>query len=352
MRQRARRSHPEAVPTETGRRSALRRGVGALVRWVGAALLCRTPLLAWWVSGWLLRRAEASAWRRLHRLAGHRGEEPRADGWWSRATDAARLGVTALATTWLLTGPGAVLWWFGWRYGWDNSFLKGYESAAIGPLTSLLGVAMFTAAMLVVPMGQARLAVTRSWRAAVDVSFLWRLVRRQWPGGVLLGAGYAAVGLVVMVMWVSVTMSPVQRPEMAAWSHAEATEWLGRHYVFFALLCVPLLVALRRTAGWWYASALVATVRSGELGPSGLHPVEADALRSLGLLSVRDHPNRHRLWRFARWSATRIGRTTGTVLMVALWLVVVAQVFVGQFFHYRSGRGWVNVPAIHMPWLG
>ena len=342
----------EPSPVAGAPRGLLRRGVGPLVRWVGAALLCRTPLLAWWVSGWLLRRAEAATWRRLHHLAGHPAPEATRLPWAVRLRDAARLGVQGLATTWLLTGPGVALWWFGWRYGWDNSFLKGYESAAVGPLTSLLGIGLFLAAMLVVPMGQARLAFTRQWRAALDVSVLWRLVRRRWPGGVLLAGGYAAVGVVVMVMWMSVALSPVQRPEMATWTDAEAAGWLGGHYLFFALLCVPVLVALRSAAGRWYASALVAAVRAGDLGPTSLAPAERDVLRSLGLLSVRDHPQRHRLVRFAAWSATGLGRATGLATMATLWFVVAAEVFVGQFFHYRSGLGWLSLPAIHLPWFG
>jgi len=343
---------PDDLESSPRPRGRLRRWGGVLVRWLGGALLCRTPLTAAWVLGWLLRRAEGATWRRLHALGGHDAPERRTEGVWARAKDAATLGLQGAATTWLLTGPGAVLWWFGWRYGWDNSFLKGYESAAIGPLTSLLGVALFIAAMAVGPMGQARLAFTRSWRAALDVSLLWRLARRRWPGGVLLAGGYAALGLPILVMWMAIALAPVNRWEMADWTEAQAADWLGGQFLLYALLCLPWLVALRRAAGRWYASALVSAVQAGDVGLAALHRTEVDTLRALGLLTVRDHPDRHRLVRFAAWSATRMGRATGLVVLGGLWFLFVAQIFVAQFFHYRSGVGWLNLPAVHLPWFG
>jgi len=332
--------------------SRTRSVVGSLAKWLGTAVLCRWWLSAVWVFGWLLRRAEDAAHAKLHALAGRDRPAPARAAWHVRLKDSAVLGVQGLGTTFLLAGPGMVLWWFGWRYGWDNSFLKGYESAAIGPLTGLLGSALFVAAMVVVPMGQARLAFTRNWRAAIDVSVLWRLVRRRWPAGVLLTGGYAAVGGPIMLMWMIVTFAAVNQPHMDAFTEAEAWAWLGRHYLFFALLLIPAFIALRRAAGRWYAAALVGAVQAGDVGHDALDPLEKAWLSDLGLLQLREHPDRHRLVRFAAWSATRLGRATGISAMGFLWFLVVMQVFVAQFFHYRSGAGWLLLPSITLPWFG
>ena len=65
-----------------------------------------------------------------------------------------KLGVGAIFNTWVLTLPACGLWLFAWYDGWNNSFTKGYEQAGVGPGTELLGVGLFIAAMLYVPMAQ------------------------------------------------------------------------------------------------------------------------------------------------------------------------------------------------------
>jgi len=334
----------DAAPTVAPGR--VRRTLGAAGRWLALAVLMR----AWWASafaaGWLLQLGRQATERRLHRLAGQdMAAETERWGPWLR--DTARLGVHGLATTWLLCGPGMVLWWFGWRYGWDASFHKTYESAHVGPLTAVLGIVAFVAAMGVVPLSQARLALTGSLAAALDLSVLRRLARQRWPAALLLAGGYAGLGAVIMVMWMGVTFTPVNQAELAA-----DDGWLGRHYGFFALLLVPALVALRRAAGRWYASALVGAVQAGAVGLDALHPEELGRLDALGLLAVRSHPTRHRLVRWVGWSASRAGRLAGAMAISSVWFLVVAQVFVAQFFHYRGGLGWLVLPSVTLPWVG
>ena len=45
-----------------------------------------------------------------------------------------------MANTWVLTLVPSLLMLFSWEAGWDNSFNKGYEQAAIGPTTGTLGI--------------------------------------------------------------------------------------------------------------------------------------------------------------------------------------------------------------------
>ncbi len=44
-----------------------------------------------------------------------------------------RSAARALACTYLVTIPGCFLWLAAWYDGWNNSFNKGYEQAAVGP---------------------------------------------------------------------------------------------------------------------------------------------------------------------------------------------------------------------------
>lgn len=78
-----------------------------------------------------------------------------------------RLGLQGMFNTWVLTLPAGALWLFAWHAGWNNSFYKGYEQAAIGPLIGLLGVAWFIAAMFFPACVILRLAVVRIYASAV-----------------------------------------------------------------------------------------------------------------------------------------------------------------------------------------
>src|ERR1051325_4581211 len=89
-----------------------------------------------------------------------------------------RLGVQAMFNTWVLTLPSCALMLFGWYDGWNNSFNKGYEQFSVGPATSWFGIMLFAAAMLYVPMAQARQAITGEWRALYQLRLGSRPVRR------------------------------------------------------------------------------------------------------------------------------------------------------------------------------
>ena len=71
-----------------------------------------------------------------------------------------QLGLQGILTTWTLTLPGCLLWLFAWYDGWNNSFNKGYEQAAVGLVVFILGMFLFVGSMFYVPMAQARFAST------------------------------------------------------------------------------------------------------------------------------------------------------------------------------------------------
>ncbi len=161
-----------------------------MIRWLRNGLLgaiCSQVLLLSIVAvGWVQRRMQRETLRAFERAGegalqgvpelrdaleppGWFGGVPSASGWrrfLGGFTANARIGLAATLNTWALTLPGALLWLFSWYDGWNNSFHKGYEQAAVGPAMGLLGVGLFIAAMLYVPMAQARQASTGSWRSS------------------------------------------------------------------------------------------------------------------------------------------------------------------------------------------
>src|SRR5262249_3893132 len=84
-----------------------------------------------------------------------------------------RLGVQGLLCTYLMTGWGCLLIWISWRYGWLNSFHKGYEEAWFGPTLGIIGSLLLIAALFYVPMAQVHQAATGQARAFFDFRFVW-----------------------------------------------------------------------------------------------------------------------------------------------------------------------------------
>ena len=171
--------------------------LAALAGWIWrlalSAVLCMNPVASILVVGWLYRRLRERAlygWWKRSRLRGHGSFDafratlpaeaaPRQPRWFARAWVDLKVGCQALFCTFLLTGWGCGLTWFSWEYGWDNSFNKGYERAALGPLLGVGGILLCTLSLLYVPMAQVHHAVTGDYRAFFDFRFVWRLARAR-----------------------------------------------------------------------------------------------------------------------------------------------------------------------------
>ena len=269
-----------------------------------------------------------------------------------------KLGAQAIANTWVLTMPACALWLFAWYDGWNNSFNKGYEQAAVGPLLGVFGVMLFIAAMCYVPMAQMRHAATGQWRAFYQFRLVWGLVRQRWLACLLLAALYAIVSIPVTIL----KTAPYFLYDSFATKHGYAAslanpdpqqliQFLNGYYFWSALLVFPAFVLLRLVAARIYASALLDSIQTGRLPVTSLADHERDVLERLELLQVRPRPQRHYFVRAVAWFATRTGRVAATILLIWFWFAFVAQIFIGQFLNYHPLGGWLNQPLVQLPWF-
>lgn len=343
-----------------------RRAARFLWRWGFGALMCMSPPGSIVAVGWALRRAGATAraeWAdddtppirpnwvvgagglRAAWLAGSSrgGLVPRA-----RSTIAAafcslatnfRVGLSSLLTVWTVTLPGCVLWLFAWYDGWNNSFTKGYENAGVGPVTGLLGTALFIASMMYVPMAQARHAATGDWRTFFRFRIVWRLARQCRLRYLGLAALYAATALPVMVLKTAPMLFTQLNDAWEPISSAEAREILDGYFFKACLVVFPLFVLLRVVGARVYAIAARNAVVSGRIGAGELHPVEAEALRA----QAGSTPRRRR--------GDRAVTVVWLAALAAIWFAFVAQIFVSEFLNYHPGVGWLNQPTAQAPWF-
>lgn len=263
-----------------------------------------------------------------------------------------KLGVQAIFNTWVFTLPGCVLWLFAWYAGWNNSFHKGYEQAPIGPLTGIVGVVLFIAAMFYVPMAQSRQAVTGSWRSFYDFRLVGRLVRRRWRACIGIAAWYAALSLPVTILKTAPGFfSQAMGAEFDQLSDSELYAFLTMYFFWSAALFFPLYLWLRVVAARVYASAILSELHAGHVNLAELAERERSVLEQLGLTLFRAKSRRHLLIRTAA-STARIVGTTAVILATALvWFSFVAQIFVSEFLNYHLALGWLNQPLVQLPWF-
>jgi hypothetical protein len=259
-----------------------------------------------------------------------------------------KLGAQALLTTWTFTLPACALWQFGWFAGWDNSFNKGYEQTYVGAGIAWIGIAVFIAAMLYLPIAQARHAASGEWRAVFDFRTNRAIAKENRFSNLLLALGYGLAGLPLLFLTIFPYFAANAIPALLDRTPAEQLAWLGAFYFWAALPLFLLFVALRLAATRIYARGVLDLVLAGALSRDALLGVERQAFDELDLQAIQqDRPKTH----LALWATRGAGRLVAVALTVVLWFAFTAQIFVGQFFHYRPVQGWLNQPLVQAPWM-
>jgi hypothetical protein len=257
------------------------------------------------------------------------------------------LGVQGLVCTYLLTGWGCLLMLLSWEFGWLNSFHKGYEQAVIGPLTGILGILLFIAAMFYVPMAQAHQAATGQARAFFEFRFVWGLIRARLTAYVGLAA---LIGLAALVLNIVVLVPMGQ--DFAGNAAATAAEGLEayRLYLFWfsLLLLFPLWLLLHGVAARVYGSAVLKVLRAGAVTRTELHPVLAKWLDRLGL-DVTPRASIPGLGWYARLTARFAYRRVLFTLLLLLWLAFVVRFYVGYFLRADPFVAFLNHPLVQLP---
>jgi hypothetical protein len=258
-----------------------------------------------------------------------------------------KLGVGGVLATCLLAGWGAALMTFSWEFGWRNSFHKGYEFAAVGPITGLLGIALFALAMLYVPMAQVHQAVTGDFRAFFDFRFVWRLVRARLSAYLVLALAFLGVGLFFEIL----KTAPAFFDRFPAYEELSDQELLTQLRWYFLACSGFFLVAvlvLRFLGAWLYRSAVLKVLRRGRVKREQLHPRLADWLGRLDMLP-EPAPEHSFTSRVVRLHLRRVYRPVLYTLLFVVWVAFTSKVYVGEFLNYHPVVGFLNHPLIQVP---
>jgi hypothetical protein len=259
-----------------------------------------------------------------------------------------KIGLLGLVCTYLLTGLGCLIMLFSWEFGWLNSFNKGYEQALIGPLTGLLGIALFIAAMFYVPMAQVHQAVTGDYRAFFDVPFVWRLIRARLSAYVALAAVVALASLPLEIL----KTAPAFFDGFSdAWTTATDAEVYGMLRNYFLIGCGVLfvtLLVLRWLAARVYQSAVLKVLQRGWVTRAELHPTLAHWLDRLEIYPVPTLETAGISY-VVKSGSQMVYRRLLFVLLFFIWFGFVAKVYVGEFLNYHPFAGFMNHPLVQFP---
>jgi hypothetical protein len=262
------------------------------------------------------------------------------------------IGLRGIFTTWTLTLPAGVLWWFGWYDGWNNSFNKGYEQAPVGPLISVAGIFLFIAVMFYVPLAQARQAVTGEWRLFYGFRLIWSIVRLRWLACAGLALLYAVLALPLSVLKTVPMFFLHTHPEYADLAAPLVLKKLDGYFFWCGVVIFPAFVVLRLVATRIYASGVLQLAQSGRISGEALSAVEANALGRLGLMERKvPATSRPRLLRLIAWTGTRFGRTVSAIAIAFIWYGFTAQIYITEFLDYHGALGWLNQPLVQLPWF-
>ena len=267
-----------------------------------------------------------------------------------------RLGVAGAFNTFVLTLPGCALMLFGWYDGWNNSFNKGYEQFSVGPATSWVGILIFAAAMLYVPMAQARQAITGEWRSFYQWGLIWRLVRLRWLQSLAIAAVYALVSFPILILragapYIQGKANKMTAEQLMALPHDQVVQSLNQYYLWCALLILPAFVFVRWLAARNYATGTAIAIKRGLIAAFGLSDFERGALARLNMLEPAPAPARHILLRMAA-RVWRFGLRSAAITAIFLvWVIYVFELYICQFFHYIPGVGWLNHCLVQLPWF-
>ena len=311
--------------------------IGLLRDLLVGTLLCISPLTAIIALGWQVRRMNATIRRRWGEPVDRTGWllGSRNGGWTALALGGLaaniRCGIMGLAGLAILSFPFTMLWLGAWWAGWENSFNKGYEQAAVGPLVWFLGAFVALPILAHLPFSLAHAAFERR----LGAFFEYRRIRSIVASAGWRVAWLALISVVLSLPFFGLRAIPVfiedvvpSFTDLTPERQLQIAQWFD---LVGAALAFTLVLFLRQRAAVIYALA-APRAAAGRFA---------------------------HLWiGHAAQDVVPVGRAP-TQVVSAFWLIVVcvvwfglpALVVVGQFMNYDPLL-WLTHPVFLLPWLG
>lgn len=310
-----------------------------ILSFILGTLFTQTPVTAILLLGWLMSHMRHHALR----TAGISVPRPR---WFTGpATKKGKLwrtfggiwtilrrGIGATLSIFVATFPFAVFWLVAWWAGWENSFNKGYEQAFVGPLVGLLGIAVFAAIMVHLPLAMVHQSVTDRAFSLFEIAKVRSALSHTGWGYVLWTAALLFFALPIFASRGLPVFGEGIIPGLADMSAGEVGQVKLAIKLFTGAYIFVVLVIMRRWSAIIFARAVARAAwgRDVEIWDGSLVRGKAPPTRA------------NTPWRFTR--------TIRMCLLLALWAAFAVLIFVGQFLNH-NWFVWLSHPFVFLPWV-
>ncbi|PCJ59750.1 MAG: hypothetical protein COA79_10115 [Planctomycetota bacterium] len=262
-----------------------------------------------------------------------------------------KMGLLALVNTSFMLAPGFILWMYAWYAGWQISFNKSYEYSSVGALLGVLGVILFSLAMLYVPMAQARFAFTQQWKTFYQFRVNMILISQQVKS-------YALFALLILFFAVFTNLFKTlpmffsgMNLGIEDMSDEQLLAFMKNYFFVGTFIVMPLFFIIKRFMAKLFAKALILSVQRELLSQKDLSELEWKILNKFNLTEVDKEASSGLIWSLIKKNTSRVFKAQMLLLTFLLWTAFCFQIFVSEFLNYHNNEGWVNQPLIQLPYF-
>ena len=266
-----------------------------------------------------------------------------------------KMGLKAFFSVWLLSIPFCLIWLLMWWAGGDMAYNNSYEEIYFAPIASLISVFLFAFLMMFLPIAQARQALHQDWTSLFDFKTIAIIIRYARIRLFFMALIFTAMsfGIVLGTKMIPTFFEDVYAIDVS--NSDGLREIVKQHYMRVALLFFMALLILKRMSARIYAFALLGAVRAHALKPEQLTALENELLFKKLNHTIEDQPQRAsilspELPKSVRGFLQCLNNTCFFLMTLAVWVVFVFSIYVGQFFNIHM-LDWLNHPLIHMPYI-
>lgn len=241
----------------------------------------------------------------------------------------------------------------GWKFGWHNSFNKGFEDYLFGVLLSLAGILAFLIMAPLVLLGQVHQSVQGRFASAFDIGFLRRLLNQRPVAKITLALVFLSAFFPIAILNSAPRFFELANPAWAELTDQEFQKKVQPYFYIYGLVLFLAVSWVRNHAVKLYAKSLWVMVKKGDLDEKN-RSLLAEQGFSIPLLKVELIAPKSLV---AIAQSVIVKTTKGTLWSIAifsplLWLAAIFLVYFKEFINYHPETGFLNHPFLLLPWIG
>lgn len=240
-------------------------------------------------------------------------------------------GLKSFSTGFMFAGCFVLIMQLGWKFGWHNSFHKGYEDYLFGIVSSWLGIFGLVYMGPILMIANVHQEFTGSYSRAFEVSLCRKLLKKNPWGRLKLAMIFFCCCFFLGLVSLLPRFFENMMPDIEAWTDQEFRDHFWGYFYFKGIVTFVCCSWLFSQAASVYENAnLVGSEKTG----TGFF---------IG--------HKYFLFRCAGWLWAYLGRWA-SFFSPAIWLAGVFLIYILEFLNYHLDFGFLLNPLLILPWIG